>query len=118
MVSIQKLQQDKQNKTVSVGDQIFLAFLEYAGTTLEELLEADRRETLKATCEAASNEITEEIFQFWSQNNALEVVIDIDSLRLGAFYVGRPRHLQSLGVSRLCRRNRSENGVFLEVNQL
>ena len=79
MVSIQKLQQDKQNKTVSVGDQIFIAFLEYAGTTLEELLEADRREALKATCEAASNEITEEIFQFWSQNNALEVVIDIDS---------------------------------------
>ena len=79
MVSIQKLQQDKQNKAVSVGDQIFLAFLEYAGTTLEELLEVDRRETLKATCEAASNEITEEIFQFWSQNNALEVIIDIDS---------------------------------------
>lgn len=79
MVSIQKLQQDQQNNTVSIGDKIFLAFLEYAGTTLEELLDADRRETLKATCEAASNEITEEIFQFWSQNNALEVVIDIDS---------------------------------------
>jgi predicted ATP-dependent endonuclease of OLD family len=43
MVSIQKLQQDKENKTVSVGDQIFLAFLEYAGTTLEELLNTDRR---------------------------------------------------------------------------
>jgi predicted ATP-dependent endonuclease of OLD family len=79
MVSIQKLQHDKKHDTVSVGDKIFLAFLEYAGTTLEELLDADRRETLKATCEAASNEITEEIFQFWSQNNALEVVIDIDS---------------------------------------
>ncbi len=79
MVSIQKLQQDKKNNTVSVGDKIFLAFLEYAGTTLEELLVADRREALKATCEAASNEITEEIFQFWSQNNALEVVIEIDN---------------------------------------
>lgn len=81
MVSIQKLQQDKQNNTVSVGDKIFLAFLEYAGTTLEELLVTDRRETLKATCEAASNEITEEIFQFWSQNNALEVVIEIDNAK-------------------------------------
>lgn len=78
-VSIQKLQQDKQSNTVSVGDKIFLAFLEYAGTTLEELQEVDRREALKAICEAASNEITDEIFQFWSQNNALEVVIDIDS---------------------------------------
>ena len=81
MVSIQRLQQDKQNNTVSVGDKIFLAFLEYAGTTLEELLVADRREALKATCEAASNEITEEIFQFWSQNNALEVVIEIDNAK-------------------------------------
>lgn len=79
MVSIQKLQQDKQNDAVSVGDKIFLDFLEYAGTTLEDLLDADRREALKAKCEAASNEITEEIFQFWSQNNALEVVIEIDT---------------------------------------
>jgi predicted ATP-dependent endonuclease of OLD family len=81
MVSIQQLQQDKQNNVVSVGDKIFLAFLEYAGTTLEELLDADRREALKAICEAASNEITEEIFQFWSQNNALEVVIEIDNAK-------------------------------------
>lgn len=83
MVSFAKLQQDRQNQTVSIGDQIFLAFLEYAGTTIEELTQADRREALKAKCEAASNEITEEIFQFWSQNNALEVVIEIDT--------GKPR---------------------------
>jgi len=78
MISIQKLQQDQRNNAVSVGDKIFLDFLEYAGTTLEELHNSDRRETLKARCEAASNEITEEILQFWSQNNALEVVIEID----------------------------------------
>jgi predicted ATP-dependent endonuclease of OLD family len=81
MVSIEKLQLDKQNDTVSVGDKIFLDFLDYAGTTLEELKNADRREELKAKCEAASNEITEEIFQFWSQNNALEVAIEIDNAK-------------------------------------
>lgn len=81
MVSLTQLQQAQQQNTVSSGDQIFLAFLEYAGTTLEELSQADRREALKAKCEAASNEITEEIFQFWSQNSALEVVIDIDAAR-------------------------------------
>lgn len=81
MISIQKLQQDKQHNNVSVGDQIFLAFLEYAGTTVDELLIADRREALKAKCEAASNDITEEIFQFWSQNNALEVAIEIDNAK-------------------------------------
>ncbi len=81
MVSVEKLEQDKQNNTVSVGDKIFLDFLEYAGTTLEDLKNVDRREELKAKCEAASNEITEEIFQFWSQNNALEVVIEIDNAK-------------------------------------
>ena len=81
MVSIDKLQLDKNNGTVSVGDKIFLDFLEYAGTTLEDLKNVGRREELKAKCEAASNEITEEIFQFWSQNNALEVVIEIDSAK-------------------------------------
>ena len=81
MVSIQKLQQDRQNNTVSIGDKIFLDFLEYAGTTLEELAQADRREAMKAKCESASNDITEEIFQFWSQNNALEVVIEIDTAK-------------------------------------
>jgi predicted ATP-dependent endonuclease of OLD family len=79
MISIEKLLEAKRNNTISSGDRIFLDFLEYAGTTLEELLKADRREALKATCEAASNDITDEIFQFWSQNSALEVVIDIDA---------------------------------------
>jgi predicted ATP-dependent endonuclease of OLD family len=79
MVSLNQLQQDRQRDRVSIGDKIFLSFLEYAGTTLEELTQADRREALKAKCEAASNEITEEIFQFWSQNNALEVIIEIDT---------------------------------------
>jgi predicted ATP-dependent endonuclease of OLD family len=83
MVSIETLQQERAANKVSVGDKIFLDFLEYAGTTIEELLKSDRREALKAKCEAASNEITEEIFQFWSQNNALEVVIGIDPAKAG-----------------------------------
>lgn len=82
-VSFEKLQKDQNADKVSVGDKIFLDFLEYAGTTIDELANADRREALKAKCEAASNEITEEIFQFWSQNSALEVVIDIGAGKAG-----------------------------------
>lgn len=82
-VSIEKLQQDRAASNVSIGDKIFLDFLEYSGTTLEELLHANKRESLKARCEAAGNDITEEIFQFWSQNNALEVVIDFDNGKAG-----------------------------------
>lgn len=82
-ISIEKLQQDRAANSVSTGDKIFLDFLEYSGTTLEELLQATKREALKAKCEAAGNDITEEIFQFWSQNNALEVVIDFENGKPG-----------------------------------
>ena len=82
-VSIEQLQKDKDAKTVSPGDQIFLDFLEYSGTSLEELRQTSKREELKARCEAAGNDITEEIFQFWSQNTALEIVIDFDSGKPG-----------------------------------
>lgn len=83
MVSIENLQAHRNAKTLSTSDNIFLDFLEYAGTSIEELLQSSRREALKAQCEAASNEITDEIFQFWSQNNALEVVIGIDAAKPG-----------------------------------
>ncbi|MEH1971852.1 MAG: AAA family ATPase [Nostoc sp.] len=76
-ISINKLESDIQQNTVNPSDQIFLDFLEYAGTSIAELKGASKHEDLKAKCEGASNEITDEIFQFWSQNDALKVVIDI-----------------------------------------
>ena len=55
MVSIEKHQQDMQSGAVSVGDKIFLDFLEYAGTTLEDMKNVDRREELKAKCESLAS---------------------------------------------------------------
>lgn len=82
-ISINKIQTDIQQKIVSASDQIFLDFLEYAGTSIDELKGAVKYEELKAKCEGASNEITDEIFQFWSQNEALRVVIDIGEGKAG-----------------------------------
>jgi len=82
-ISINKIQTDIQQNTVSASDQIFLDFLEYAGTSIDELKGAVKYEDLKAKCEGASNEITDEIFQFWSQNEALRVVIDIGEGKAG-----------------------------------
>ena len=76
-ISLNKLAEDKLHNRVSVGDQIFLDFLEYAGTNLEELKGSKKYEELKAQCEAASNDITDEIFEFWSQNEALSVKIEL-----------------------------------------
>jgi energy-coupling factor transporter ATP-binding protein EcfA2 len=80
-VSLNKLVTDKQNNTVSRGDQIFLDFLEYAGTTIEELRDVAKYEDLVAQCEGASNDITDEIFEFWSQNEALAVKIELNEGR-------------------------------------
>jgi predicted ATP-dependent endonuclease of OLD family len=76
-ISLNQLKADRDKKIVSKADSIFIDFLQYAGTTVEELQNSTKYEELKAKLEAASNDITEEIFQFWSQNDALEVKIDI-----------------------------------------
>ena len=42
---------------------------------MDELRDASRFEELKAKCEAASNTITDQIFEYWSQNDALEIEV-------------------------------------------
>ena len=76
-ISVNQLAKDRRIDDVSISDQIFLDFLEYAGTSLEELQDTSQHEELKAKCEAASNDITDEIFLFWSQNDALTVQIEL-----------------------------------------
>lgn len=77
-ISVAKLQDDKNHaRPITPGDQIFLDFLEYAGTSIEELQASTRLEELKAKCQGASNDITDEIFEFWSQNDALAVNIEL-----------------------------------------
>lgn len=76
-VSINALKEAQAQNKLSAADQIFLDFLAYAGTSVDELLSAKKLEELKAKCEGASNEITDEIFEFWTQNDALSVQIDI-----------------------------------------
>lgn len=76
-ISLETLSNAQQQDNVTPGDQIFLDFIEYAGTSLQELQDSTKYEELKAQCEAASNDITDEIFQFWSQNDAISVKIEL-----------------------------------------
>jgi len=76
-VSVNAIKQAIANNNVSPSDRIFIDFLAYAGTSVDELMSSTKLEELKAKCEGASNEITDEIFEFWSQNDALKVDIDI-----------------------------------------
>ena len=75
-LSINKMNADRQQgRPLETSDQVFLDFLEYAGTTIEELNAIDRFEELNAKCEAAALRITEQIFEYWSQNDDLEITV-------------------------------------------
>jgi len=78
-VSIDKLKSDLTAKTVKDGDRVFLDFLNFAGTTLDELSAIKKYEELTARVEGASIKITRQIFEYWSQNKHLKVQFTIDA---------------------------------------
>lgn len=81
-ISVNQIQKDEEEEEIDSGDEIFLEFLQLAGTSLDDLKDSKKFEDLQAKLEAASNEITQQIFQYWTQNDALEVKL--------AFSEGRP----------------------------
>jgi hypothetical protein len=80
-ISIDKVMRDNATGTLSESDKVFLDFLEYAGTSLDELASASRFEEMNAKCEAAANRITDQIFQYWSQNDQLAIDVRLDAGR-------------------------------------
>jgi energy-coupling factor transporter ATP-binding protein EcfA2 len=75
-ISINQLAKDKGTaEGIKTGDQVFLDFLEYAGTTLDELVTSTQFEDLNARCEAAANRITDQIFEYWTQNDELQIQV-------------------------------------------
>jgi hypothetical protein len=64
------------------GARLFMEFLEYAGVSLDEILTIGTYETFNAKLQAASNNITDQILEFWTQNPDLSVVVTIDPARL------------------------------------
>ena len=94
-LSTQKIAEDKEADDVDPGDKIFLDFLRLAGTSLDELNEAPQFEELNAKCEAASADITDQIFEYWSQNDNLEVEVKLSE--------GRPGDLKPFNVGAVAR---------------
>lgn len=75
-ISINKLDADRQKGIeMESGDRVFLDFLEYAGTTLDDLVKTAQFEELNAKCEAAANRITDQIFDYWTQNDELKIKV-------------------------------------------
>ena len=62
---------------VETGERVFVDFLEYAGTTVNEISTATTYEALNAKCEAASNSITAQLLEYWTQNPDLEIEVRV-----------------------------------------
>jgi energy-coupling factor transporter ATP-binding protein EcfA2 len=67
----------QQQPAVESGEQVFIDFLEYAGTSVDEISTATTYEGLNARCEAASNSITAQLLEYWTQNPDLEIEVRV-----------------------------------------
>ena len=69
------------SKDENSGARLFMEFLDFAGVPLDEILTIGTYETFNAKLQAASNNITDQILEFWTQNPDLSVVVTIDPAR-------------------------------------
>lgn len=68
---------DEKEQVGSSADQTARALLQLASTTPKALANGDYEER-KSELEAVGNELTEQVFEFWKQNDKLQVEFDID----------------------------------------
>ena len=96
-VSIDEFRRAKATGQLTVVDNVFLALLEMAHTTPEDLHEIDQFEYLVAELESASQRVTRDVLEYWTQDRSLEVDFRCDAARpsdpppLNAGYVLRMR---------------------------
>jgi hypothetical protein len=69
--------QNADEDSLDSHERTALAFLRLAGVDTQEFLEAEY-EARRAALEAAAIQISDEVFEFWSQNKELEVDVDVD----------------------------------------
>ncbi|MDP9299415.1 MAG: ATP-binding protein [Actinomycetota bacterium] len=79
VVSIRKLQSVEES-ALEQGERTALALLRLARVESKEFTEEDY-EPRKAALEAAANQLTDEVFEYWSQNRDLSVELDIEFRR-------------------------------------
>ncbi|MCK2214065.1 ATP-binding protein [Actinomadura sp. ATCC 31491] len=75
-VSIERLQEVDEDE-LAPEERTALSLLRLAGVESEEFTE-DSYESRKAALEAAANELTDQLFEYWTQNPDLSVELDIE----------------------------------------
>ena len=80
-VSLNDLNQRRQEERFEHGHRVFLALLDLVGSSAQDIDRMGRYEELTAELEAVSNRITQDIFAYWSQNRDLEVKFSFEHAR-------------------------------------
>lgn len=62
---------------IEPGEQVFVDFLDYAGTSVDEITKSSTYESLNARCEAASIRITQQLTEYWTQNPFLKIDVRV-----------------------------------------
>ena len=84
-VSIPRLIELRKDGALERGQEALLALLEIAGVEIDDLNTAENHEHLIRQMENASNTISDEVFEYWSQNKELQVELkDIPKAEAGA----------------------------------
>jgi predicted ATPase len=105
-VQFEALKQLKSNGQINTpensGAKLFIEFLEYAGVPFDEIISTGTFETFNAKLQAASNNITDQILEYWTQNPDLSVQVKVDPARpqdlppFNSGTIGRARIYNSL----------------------
>lgn len=65
------------------GTRLFVEFLNYAGVSIDQITAVTTYETFNAKLHAASNYITDQVLEYWTQNPDLSVDVRIEQGRPG-----------------------------------
>lgn len=79
-INIDEIRRKQNQGNLSESDQTFLSLLSVAELDTNDIRNIDRYESRKAELEAAANFITDQVFEYWSQSDDLQVEFDRDVL--------------------------------------
>jgi len=83
LISINDLNGKKSSNKLQSEDNVFLAFLDYANISLTDLVNPTKLEAMISRLEAVSARISNNIFEYWTQNKFLKVDVRCDDAKVG-----------------------------------
>lgn len=95
-INLQGLQERITQKNLTESDETALGLFDLAGISVDELLSDEGYESSRAKLEAISLTVSEQVFEFWKQNNDLSVEFDIktDPVEQAPFNTGKNLYIR------------------------